>query len=327
MKEKLLELAKQLKGEFYTDKLMQALYATDASVYRELPLAVAIPKNTDDIKALIHFASKNTLSLIPRAAGTSLAGQCVGNGIVVDVSKYLTKIIELNIEEKWVRVEPGVVRDQLNDFLKLHGLFFGPNTSTANRCMIGGMVGNNSCGTTSIVYGSTRDHTLELKTILSDGSEALFISLSKDEVIAKCSKQTLEGKIYKDIIEELSQDTLKDEILAKYPNSDVNRRNTGYAVDALLDSELFNNSNTSFNICKLLAGSEGTLAFTTEIKLNLVSLPKPFEVVLAAHFTSIEESLKATIVAMEHNPTACELMDKTILDCTKDNINKIIGFL
>ena len=322
MKEELLEFAKHLKGEFYTEKMMQALYATDASVYRELPLAVAIPKNKDDIKALIQFASKNSLSLIPRAAGTSLAGQCVGNGFVVDISKYFTKIIELNIEEKWVRVEPGVVRDQLNEFLKPHDLFFGPNTSTANRCTIGGMVGNNSCGSTSIIYGSTRDHTLELKTILSDGSEAVFKSLSKNEVTEKCSQKTLEGKIYNKIIDELSQESIKEEINSRYPKREVTRRNTGYAVDALLDSEMFNNTDNPFNICKLLVGSEGTLAFTTEIKLNLVPSPKPFEVVLAAHFTSIEESLKATVVTMEHKPTACELMDKTILDCTKDNITQ-----
>ena len=319
MKEKLLDLAKQIKGEFYTDKLMQALYATDASVYRELPLAVAIPKTKDDIKKLLHFASKNALPLIPRAAGTSLAGQCVGSGIVVDVSKYFTNIIELNIEEKWVRVQPGVVRDQLNDFLKPHGLFFGPNTSTANRCMIGGMVGNNSCGSTSIVYGSTRDHTLEVTTLLSDESKVVFKAFSKNEIIEKCSQKTLEGKIYKSLIEELSKDSIKNEILTKYPNPEVTRRNTGYAIDALLDTELFNNAEKPFNICKLLAGSEGTLAFTTEIKLNLVPIPKPFEIILAAHFTSIEESLKATVVAMEHKPTACELMDKTILDCTKDN--------
>ncbi len=146
MKERLQQLAKQLKGEFYFDTTMRTLYATDASAYRELPLAVALPKTIDDIKKLIAFARSEKTSLIPRTAGTSLAGQVVGNGIIVDVSKYFTKIIELNKEEKWVRVQPGVIRDELNMFLKPHGLFFGPETSTANRAMIGGMVGNNSCG-------------------------------------------------------------------------------------------------------------------------------------------------------------------------------------
>lgn len=322
MKDKLVKLSQILDGKLHSDKMMQSLYATDASVYRELPLAVAIPKNNDDIKNIVKFASTNKLSIIPRAAGTSLAGQCVGNGIVVDVSKYLNNIIELNIEEKWVRVQPGVVRDQLNVFLKPHGLFFGPNTSTANRCMIGGMVGNNSCGSTSIVYGSTREHTLELKTILSDGSEVLFNSLTSEDLEEKSKLKTLEGKLYKDIITILSNKENQKEIIENYPDQEVKRRNTGYALDALLNSEMFTEGKKPFNFCELLAGSEGTLAFTTEIKLNLVELPKPFEVVLAAHFTSVEDSLKATVVAMKQNPTACELMDKTILDCTKNNLTQ-----
>jgi FAD/FMN-containing dehydrogenase len=163
-------LATQLDGELKFDSLTKTLYATDASVYREIPLAVAFPKSESDIQKLILFAGKNKTSLIPRTAGTSLAGQCVGNGIVVDVARNFTKIIEFNKEEKWVRVQPGVVRDELNQFLKPHGLFFSPITSTANRAMIGGMVGNNSCGTTSIVYGTTRDKVMELKVFLSDGS-------------------------------------------------------------------------------------------------------------------------------------------------------------
>lgn len=322
MKNHLNNLANNLKGEFYTDKLLKTLYATDASVYRELPLAVALPKNIDDVKTIIQFAKSHNLSIIPRAAGTSLAGQCVGNGIVVDISKYFTKIIELNTEENWVIVQPGVIRDELNEYLKPFGLFFGPNTSTANRCTIGGMVGNNSCGSTSIVYGSTRDHTLELKTILSDGSEAHFKALSKAEIPNKCNLDSLEGKIYKNLINELSKNIVKDEIKKRFPDGTVTRRNTGYAIDSLIDSKYFSNTNTKLNLSKLLAGSEGTLAFTTEIKLNLVPLPEPCEVVIAAHFSSIEESLKATVIAMQSKPSACELMDKTILDCTKDNITQ-----
>jgi FAD/FMN-containing dehydrogenase len=137
-------------------------------------LAVAIPKGHGDLKKLIHFAHAEKTALIPRTAGTSLAGQVVGNGIVVDVSQHFTRILELNKEEGWVRVEPGVVRDELNIFLRPHGLFFGPETSTANRAMIGGMVGNNSCGSNSVVYRSTREHLLEVKALLSDGSEAEF---------------------------------------------------------------------------------------------------------------------------------------------------------
>ena len=186
MNGKLKELAAELEGEFYEDLTMRTLYATDASAYREMPLAVAIPKSIKDIKKLIGFANQQKTSLIPRTAGTSLAGQVVGNGIIVDVSKYFTRIIELNKEEKWVRVQPGVIRDELNMFLKPHGLFFGPETSTANRAMIGGMVGNNSCGSNSVVYRSTREHLLEVKALLSDGTEAEFKTLSIDEFHQKC---------------------------------------------------------------------------------------------------------------------------------------------
>jgi FAD/FMN-containing dehydrogenase/Fe-S oxidoreductase len=318
----LRSLASQLEGELYYDKIMKALYATDASVYRELPLAVALPKNNTDIQTLIKFANNHKCSLIPRAAGTSLAGQCVGNGIVVDISKYMNHILEINTNENWVRVQPGVIRDELNVFLKPYGLFFGPNTSTANRCMIGGMVGNNSCGSTSIVYGSTRDHVLELKTILSDGSEAVFNAVTKSQYKEKENTRTLESQIYKHIFDELSNSEVQNEIISEFPKASITRRNTGYAVDTLVETNLFSNTNAPFNFCKLLCGSEGTLAFTTEIKLNVVPLPKPHDIVIAAHFNSINESLKATVIAMKHNPTACELMDKTILDCTKDNISQ-----
>src|ERR1017187_10250429 len=157
MENKLKGLKKELEGELFFDDAMRILYATDASAYREMPLAVAIPKSVDDIKKLIAFAHSNATSLIPRTAGTSLAGQVVGNGIVVDVSKNFIQILEFDKQEKWVRVQPGVIRDELNMFLKPYGFLFGPETSTANRAMIGGMVGNNSCGSNSVVYGSTRE--------------------------------------------------------------------------------------------------------------------------------------------------------------------------
>ncbi|MCO4821788.1 MAG: FAD-binding protein [Flavobacteriaceae bacterium] len=301
---------------------MQALYATDASVYRLLPKAVALPKHSEDLKILIEFARQHKTSLIPRAAGTSLAGQCVGGGIVVDISKYMNAILEINPEEKWIKVQPGVIRDELNEFLKPYGLFFGPNTSTANRCMMGGMVGNNSCGSTSIVYGATRDHVIELKTLLSDGTEAIFNAVSVDDFKDKCELTGLEGALYRNIFESLTNETIQKNINAHFPKESVSRRNTGYAADALLNSSVFNENKEDFNFCKLLSGSEGTLAFTTEIKLNLVPLPLPFEVVVAAHFTSIEESLKAAVISMKESPSACELMDKTILDCTKDNLEQ-----
>ncbi|HZK65851.1 MAG TPA: FAD-binding oxidoreductase [Puia sp.] len=195
MKERLKNLSGQLAGDLYTDDTMRTLYATDASAYREMPLAVAIPKNDDDLKLLIDFAAKNQTSLIPRTAGTSLAGQVVGSGIIVDVSKNFNRILELNVHEHWVRVQPGVIRDVLNLYLHPHGLFFGPETSTANRAMMGGMVGNNSCGSNSVVYGSTREHLLEVTALLSDGSEVVFKSLSREEFNRKCENQNLEGNI------------------------------------------------------------------------------------------------------------------------------------
>src|SRR6185503_17529284 len=191
MEDILKELSQQLEGPLYTDNAMRMVYATDASAYQEKPLAVAIPASVADLKTLILFAKTNYTSIIPRTAGTSLAGQVVGNGIVVDVSKNFTKIIELNKEEHWIRVQPGVIRDELNMYLKPHGLFFGPETSTANRAMMGGMVGNNSCGSNSIVYRSTREHLLEVKALLSDGSEAVFNALSLEEFHEKCAGDNL----------------------------------------------------------------------------------------------------------------------------------------
>lgn len=313
------QLSKLISGEIYTDALHKSIYATDASVYRKLPLAVAFPKNNLDIISLIHFASKNNISLIPRAAGTSLAGQCVGDGIVVDTSKYFTNILAFDEHEKTITIQPGVIRDELNLYLKPYGLFFGPNTSTSNRCTIGGMVGNNSSGTTSIKYGVTRDKILKLKTILSDGSEVTFKDLSPDEFKQKRIGESLENKIYQIIFNELSSKATQHEILKEFPKKSIHRRNNGYAVDALLDFKEFGGFKNNINLSKLLTGSEGTLAFTTEITLQLDNLPPAKNSMVAAHFTSIEESMRAVIIAMKHNLYTCELMDKTILDCTKNN--------
>ncbi len=322
MTEHLQQLAAHLEGDLYADKLMRALYATDASIYKEWPLAVAIPRTEADIRQLIDFAIKHKTSLIPRSAGTSLAGQCVGNGIVVDISKHFTRILEVNAAEGWVRLQPGVVRDELNEHLKAHGLFFGPNTSTANRAMIGGMVGNNSCGSTSIVYGSTRDHVLELRALLSDGSEVVFRSLQPAELEEKLQLETLEGKLYKQIYETLGNPANRENIRRYFPKPEIHRRNTGYAVDLMLDGQPFDPGGEAFNFCKLLCGSEGTLAFILEIKLHVDPLPAPADVVVCVHCGSVNEAMHATLVAMEHRPSACELMDKTILDLTSGNIEQ-----
>ncbi|MFD2528583.1 FAD-binding and (Fe-S)-binding domain-containing protein [Polaribacter marinaquae] len=315
----LKQLHNSLSGDVLFDNLHKTLYATDASVYRKIPLAVAFPKNDKDLKTLIEFAKKNNTTLIPRTAGTSLAGQCVGDGIVVDVSKHFTKIISFDAVNKTVTLQPGVVRDSLNVYLKEFGLFFGPNTSTSNRCMIGGMVGNNSSGSTSIKYGVTRDKVLEIKAILSDGSSATFNEITSDEFLEKIKENTQEGKIYRAIYSELSQIENQKEIKKEFPKETIHRRNTGYAVDEFLSSDLFGGTESTINIAKFLSGSEGTLAFSTSITLQLDDLPPTESIMVCTHFKSVNESLIATVTAMNHNLYNCELMDKTILDCTKNN--------
>ncbi len=322
MNVKLKQLSQQLEGDLFFDTTMRTLYATDASAYREMPLAVAIPKTTEDLKKLIQFAGEENTSLIPRTAGTSLAGQVVGNGIIVDVSKHFTQILELNTTEHWVRVQPGVIRDELNLFLKPHGLFFGPETSTANRAMIGGMVGNNSCGSNSVVYRSTREHLLEVKAFLSDGSEAVFNALNIDEFHAKCELNNLEGNIYKSLRSVLSNYDNQVEIRKEFPKKSVERRNTGYAVDLLVETAPFTAGGEDFNFCKLIAGSEGTLAFMTEIKLNVVPLPPKETGLLCVHFNTIDEALRANLIGLKYSPGASELIDHYILECTKENIQQ-----
>lgn len=312
-----------IKGEIRIDLLHRILYSTDASAYRETPLGVAYPKDTEDIRTLVTFAGKNQINLIPRAGGTSLAGQVVGNGLVVDVSKYMNHILEINPEERWVRVQPGVILDELNLYCKSYGLFFGPETSTSNRCCLGGMVGNNSCGSHSLVYGSTRDHLLEAKVILSDGSEIILKGLTPEEVDEKCRGASLESLIYNQIITLLSKPENQKEIVDNYPDMSLRRRNSGYAIDELLHCNYFDAENPElFNLCKLLAGSEGTLAFVTELKLNLVPLPPNEKAVICVHCTTLEEAFAANLVALQHYPVAIELMDSTILELSKQNISQ-----
>jgi FAD/FMN-containing dehydrogenase/Fe-S oxidoreductase len=309
-------------GDIFVDEATRLIYATDASAYREKPLAVARPKDAEDIRKLILLARETRTSLIPRAAGTSLAGQVVGNGIIVDVSKYMTRILELNVNEHWVRVQAGVILSELNKYLEAYGLFFGPETSTANRCMIGGMVGNNACGAHSLVYGSTRDHTLALKALLSDGSETVFEALSKEQFSQKCSSETLEGSVYRNIRDILQIDENRARIEKEYPHKRLRRRNTGYAIDLLATSEIFETNGEPFNFCRLLAGSEGTLAFTTEIKLNLVPLPPKNKALLCVHLETVRQALEANLTALTFHPVSIELMDKTVMDLTKENIEQ-----
>lgn len=309
--------------EIKTDKLHRIIYATDASAYREMPYGVAFPQNVDDLQELIAFAKEQKISIIPRAAGTSLAGQVVGSGLVVDISKHLNKILEINEKEHWVRVQPGVVLDELNNTLKPYGLFFAPETSTSNRCCLGGMVGNNSCGSHSLVYGSTRDHLLEAKVLLSDGSKAVFSRQRADEVLEKVSKPdfvavTLEEKIYRQLWQWFQDEAVMQKIEAEFPEKSLRRRNCGYALDLVLNDILSGDA----NLCKLLAGSEGTLAFAYELKLNLEPLPPKEKMLVCAHCQSLPDVFKANLVALQFAPRAVELMDSNVLELSKSNIEQ-----
>jgi FAD/FMN-containing dehydrogenase len=313
------ELAQQFAGEIQTDPLWQALYATDASVYQERPLGVVFPKTVEDLQAIVRFARKHQLGLIPRGGGTSLAGQCVGPGLVVDLSRHFTQIEKIQPEERVAWVQPGVIRDQLNRAAAPYGLFFGPNTSTTNRCTLGGMVGNNSCGSTSIVYGTTRDKIREVKAVLSDGSLVTFGQISTDELAAKQQESNLEGEIYRELFDLLQDPANQQEIRDRFPRPEIHRRNTGYALDVLLQSQPFQPNGPPFNPAQLMCGSEGTLALIHSLSVALDPLPPAESILVAAHFRSVQKALPAVLRAMNHPLFACELMDKTILDCTKGN--------
>jgi FAD/FMN-containing dehydrogenase/Fe-S oxidoreductase len=321
----LATLRNELEGELFTDETTRRLYSTDASAYREMPLAVAIPQSEEDLVKLIRFASAHKTSLIPRTAGTSLAGQVVGAGIVVDVSKHFNKILSVNAEEGWAIVQPGIVRDDLNHFLKPQGCFFAPETSTANRAMIGGMIGNNSCGSNSVVYGSTREHLLEVNTILADGSKAWFGPMASNDFQHKVNspENSLEHKIYRHISTMLSDIVNRNEIEKEFPKPGIHRRNTGYAIDMLARMQPFNPNGQPFNFSSLIAGSEGTLAFVTSAKIRLTPLDPPHKKLVCIHCKSIDESLHANLIALKHNPSAVELMDHYVFEATKRNIGQI----
>lgn len=295
--------------QILTDNLHRIAYATDASTYRELPKGVAFPKNELDIIELIHEAKRLNTCLIPRAGGTSIAGQVVGNGIVVDISRHFNHILSFNKEERWIWVEPGVVRDELNLFLKPHGLFFSPETSTSNRCCIGGMVGNNSCGTHSLVYGSTRHHVLEIKGLLSDGTPFSTLDRQGSPLLRKIYSQ-LEGWASDPHVCQLIADN--------FPDPSLRRRSCGYAIDEGI-APLTTKQGNAPDLNAIITGSEGTLCLITAIKLSLDPLPSSRKMVLCAHCDSLSLSYQANLVALRHHPVAIELMDGKILDLCRNN--------
>lgn len=282
-------------------------YATDASAYRELPQGVAYPETEEDIRDLLAEAWKRHTHLIPRAAGTSIAGQVVGSGIVVDISRHMNRILEINADEKWARVQPGVVRDELNIALKPYGLFFSPETSTSNRCCIGGMVGNNSCGTHSLVYGSTRHHVIGLKGVLSDGSR---FACTTSEVFFEEGSRV--GKQVLDLLGTWQNNTLIRQLLDEnFPEASLRRRSCGYALDECLSGD-------SINLPALLTGSEGTLAFITEITVSLDPLPKSSALIVQV-LDDINDAWNANIAVLKQHPTAVELIDGEILRLALNN--------
>lgn len=294
--------------KIHTDSLHKIAYATDASVYREIPYGVAYPETIEDVQELIKIACAKKTHLIPRAGGTSIAGQVVGSGIVVDISKHWNHILEINQEERWARVEPGLVRDELNIALKSYGLFFSPETSTSNRCCIGGMFGNNSCGTHSLIYGSTRHHVMACKGVLADGTRFDTEKIDRtnfllDKILTQLETWAADEKVC-NLIEE------------NYPDKSLQRRSCGYAIDEAIEIV---KENPGLALCKLLAGSEGTLAFITEIKVSLDALPPKEIMAVCGHCDTLDKSFEANLVALKHHPTAIELMDGDILELSKGN--------
>ena len=290
-----------------TDRLHRLAYATDASAYREVPEGVSYPESVADVQALVAEALRRGTCLIPRAAGTSLAGQVVGKGIVVEIKGW-NEILEINAEERWARVQPGVVRDELNLALKPYGLLFSPETSTSNRCCIGGMFGNNSCGTHSLVYGATRDHVLACKGVLADGSD--FDTARVGDPEYRKERPLLDAILTQ--LESWRDDPETRRLVEEnFPDKSLKRRSCGYAIDEALES---------MDLCKLLAGSEGTLAFITEITVSLDPLPPKEKMVVCAHCSTLSASFHANLVALRHQPAAVELMDGRILELSFQNI-------
>lgn len=315
-----MKTAEDFDFDYHTDTTLRTLYATDASEYQELPHAVAFPKTDEHIRELIQYARDNRLSLIPRTAGTSLAGQVVGAGIVVDAGKHLNAILEIDAVAHTVRVQPGVVRNELNHALQPHGLLFGPETSTANRAMIGGMVGNNSCGSNSLAYGSAREHLLATSGYLSDGSFVTFEAIDAATFETKYTGDSLESKIYRKCRELLSDPEKRSQITEHFPKRSIPRRNTGYALDLLMDANVFDpTSEKPFNLCKLIAGSEGTLFFGTEFLLDCNPLPPKHSALVCAHFETVDQALRSVMPALNHTPFGVELIDRHILEATKRN--------
>jgi len=296
------ELKKTVSGEVRFDQYSRALYSTDASIYQIEPLGVVLPRNKEDVIATVELAHRYGVPILPRGGGTSLAGQTVGRAIVIDMSKYMNDLLEVNTEERWARVQPGIVPEQLNHRIRDTGLFFTPDPATSNRSNVGGAIGNNSCGAHSILYGKTIDQTKELETVLSNGNVAHLGPLTLSQLETKFRGDGLEGQIYRQVMDIANSNAA--EVESQYPK--IMRRVGGYNLDQFTNGE-------PFNLAKLIVGSEGTLAVVTEAKVNLVPRPKA-TALLAVHFRGLIEAMEATVATLEHGPAAVELMGRLLLD-------------
>ncbi len=320
----LARLAREFSGLIACDELSRDAFATDASVYQQRPVAVTFPRTADDVRRLIELARRCQASLIPRAAGTSLAGQVVGPGIVVDVSRFMDEILEVDIPGRWARVQPGVIRDELNRSLAPRGLFFAPETSTSNRAMIGGMLGNNSCGANSIVYGTTRENIISVRGWLADGTFAEFGPLPTDPPLAATPSRRGHSadRIVAEMVQLLCESGTRQAIRDEYPGPGVTRRNTGYALDRLIECRPFTAGGPPLNLCRLIAGSEGTLFFATEITVALHDLPGACSGFYCPHFRDVDQALRATQSVMKFPVHNCELIDRLILQGAARNLDQ-----
>jgi len=302
------DLEQHLSGEVRFDRVSRALYATDASVYQIEPLGVIVPRTRDDVVRAVEIAARHGVSITARGGGTSQAGQAIGSGIVIDTSKYLNRVLEVDVAGRWARIEPGVVLDELNAQLKPHGLRFAPDISTASRATVGGMIANNSSGARSVLYGKTIDHVLELDVVLANGSIAHFAPLSGSDLDAACAGTSLEASCYRTVRDVALAS--RDEIDRRFPK--VLRRVGGYNLDEFADSS------RPFNLSKIIVGSEGTLGLVVAVKVNLVPLPLA-KAVLTIEFDELLDALAATPLVLRHQPSAVEVMDRFILDHAKES--------
>ncbi len=311
------ELKKRVEGDIYFDRYSRLLYSTDASIYQIEPIGVVVPRHKGDVQAVVELANKFNVPVLPRGGGTSLAGQTVGHALVLDFSKYMQNVLEVNQEELWCRVQPGLVQDELNAYVRSMGLQFGPDTSTSNRATIGGMIGNNSAGAHSLTYGKTLDHVIELTVLLSDGSEVVLKELSSDALEGKSQADSLEGRVHREVAR-LAQEH-RSEILARYPK--IMRRVSGYNLDEFIKPQ-------PFNLSRILVGSEGTLGMVVEAKMRLVPKPK-WTALDVIHFDDDLEALRASQAILETAPYALESTDKMILNLARGNIvqSQRLGFV